>query len=41
MKLYSAKTIDKIMEIIVQECDEDTKARIKARFKEMDEASSI
>ena len=41
MKLYSDKTIEKIMEILVQECDEDTKARLKVRFKEMDAETKL
>ena len=36
MKLYSDKTIDKIMEIIVMECDDETQDRIRDRLKEMD-----
>ena len=38
MKLYSDEYIDKIVEIIVTECDDETLDRIRDRFKELDEA---
>ena len=38
MKLYSEKTVDKIIEIIAEECDDETQDRIRDRLEKMDEA---
>ena len=40
MKLYSEDYIDRIMDAIVMECDDETIDRIKARFEEMDMSDS-
>lgn len=36
MEFIRAETLDRIMDILVKECDEDTLDRIEAKFKESD-----
>ncbi len=41
MKRYSDEYIDKIMDVIVMECDDETLDRIRDRLKEMDDAAKL